>query len=414
MPRRLLLVLPQLPHDPGSGAARSVRGAAELIAAAPGWSVRALATTGIDADANASRDWALHFLRRGGIEPAIEPPAHPGEQAVWRFRDHGIDYHLLDIGGDAPTFWRPECQQQFDRLYDDTLAEWRPDLILTFGGAPQDSARHRRARQAGVRQVFAPRNHGYFVRELFAPFQAVMTPSDFLADVYRARIGVKCTGLPTPIDPGDVLAPEREPVFFTTVNPTPPKGLMFLARLAEELGVRRPDLPLLVIESRGTAGELVQAGLAGGFDLQRHPNLMFAPSVARPRDFLSTARAILVPSVFEEPSARVVAEALFNGVPPLVSDRGGILESCLGAGFVLPLPPDLTVDTRVPVGPEAVAAWLGVIERLADDEAFYQNASARAAEAGRAYRPEVLGPRYVAFFEGVLAAPADASVLCPV
>ena len=412
---RLLLVLPQLPHDPGSGAARSVRGAAEFVAAAPGWTVRALATTGIDADVNAGSDWARVFLRRAGIEPGVVAPAPPDERATWRFRDHGIDYCLLEVGEDAPVLWRSDCQRQFDRLYDETLASWRPDLILTFGGAPDDSARHRRARALGIRQVFAPRGHGYFFREFFEPFQAALTPSDFLAALYRRNIGLESTALPTPIDPADVLVPpaEREPVFFTAVNPSRPKGAMFLARLAEELGTRRPDIPLLVIESRGTASELVAAGLAGGFDLRRHANLMFSPAVARPRDFLASARALLVPSVFAEPSARVVAEALYNGVPPLVSDRGGILESCLGAGFVLPLPEALTPETCLPVRAEAVASWLETIERLTDDETFFQTASDRAEEAGRAYRPEVLGPRYVAFFEGVLAAPVGASVLQP-
>lgn len=413
---RLLLVLPQLPHDPGSGAARSVRGAAELVAAASDWTVRALATTGIDADANAGSDWARLFLRRGGIEPTVEEGTAPGERMTWRFRDRGIDYRLLDIGAQAPMLWDADCQRQFDRLYDDTLDAWCPDVILTYGGGPEDLARQQRARAAGIRQVAGVRNHSYYLRDFFEPFQAVLTPSEFLADRYRTQVGVESVALPTPIDPGDVSVPaaERAPIFFTTVNPMPLKGSMFLARLAEELGTRRPDIPLLVIESRGTAGELVRAGMAGGFDLQRHGTLMFSPAVPQPRDFLASARALLVPSVFAEPSARVVAEALYNGVPPLVSDRGGILESCLGAGFVLPLPTTLTPETRVPVGPEAVAGWLEVIERLADDEAFYQAASARAAEAGRAYRPEVLGPRYVAFFEGVLAAPARASVLRPV
>ncbi len=106
-----------------------------------------------------------------------------------------------------------------------------------------------------------------------------------------------------------------------------------------------------------------------------------------------------------------MAEALVNGVPPLVSGRGGLRESCRGAGFVLPLPEHLTLATTVPVAAEAVAGWLEVIERLADDVVFYQEASARATEAGKAYLPEVLGPRYVEFFEAVLAALADRRVI---
>ena len=90
---------------------------------------------------------------------------------------------------------------------------------------------------------------------------------------------------------------------------------------------------------------LVQAGLMAGFDLRRHPGMMIAPAVPKPRDIYPNTRVLLVPPVAEEASGRVVAEALVNSVPPLVSDRGGLAESCSGAGFVLSLPRDITVAT---------------------------------------------------------------------
>jgi len=65
---------------------------------------------------------------------------------------------------------------------------------------------------------------------------------------------------------------------------------------------------------------------------------MIAAAVSKPRDIFENTRVLLVPSVWEEPSGRVVAEALVNGVPPApppVSDRGGLAESRNGAGFVL-------------------------------------------------------------------------------
>ena len=117
-------------------------------------------------------------------------------------------------------------------------------------------------------------------------------------------------------------------------------------------------------------------------------------------------RALLVPSVWEEPSGRVAAEALLNGVPPLVSNRGGLAETIGDGGFVLPLPASLTLETREPVSAADVAPWLDVILKLADDQNFYAQASARALTAGQAYRPERIAPRYVDFFNRVLNAPA--------
>jgi glycosyltransferase involved in cell wall biosynthesis len=230
----------------------------------------------------------------------------------------------------------------------------------------------------------------------------VLTWSEFLSGVYRDALGLTSTALPSPLDPAETVAPEREPIFFTAINPTVEKGVFFLARLAEELAVRRPDLPMLFIESRGSGGMLVQAGLAGGFDLRRHESLMFAPAVAKPAEIFRGTRVLLVPSVWDEPFGRVAAEALLNGVPPIVSDRGGLPEATNGGGFVQALPPSLTMETRTPVSAAAVESWLETIIRLADDQGFYAAASARARQAGASYQPAVLAPRYAEYFAGLL------------
>jgi glycosyltransferase involved in cell wall biosynthesis len=150
---------------------------------------------------------------------------------------------------------------------------------------------------------------------------------------------------------------------------------------------------------------VAHAGLLGGFDLRRHENVMIAPPVPKPRDIFTATRVLLVPSVWEEPSGRVVAEALVNGVPVLMSDRGGLAESAGGAGFVLPLPADLTVQTQRPVAADAVEPWLEVIVKLAFDEAFYNDAVARTREAARMYERKTLAARYVDFFRSVLDQP---------
>jgi len=68
---------------------------------------------------------------------------------------------------------------------------------------------------------------------------------------------------------------------MTMVNPRLEKGLFFFVRLAEEIGKRYPEIALLAIESRGTAGMVLQAGLAGGFDLRRHEGIMIAGAVPK-------------------------------------------------------------------------------------------------------------------------------------
>jgi len=400
---RLLLLLPQLPQDPASGAARSMRTIAELLTVA-GWSVRALATTATE---SATPIAAREHLQTIGLAVTPLPPnrsVYKHDRPVLECTEvRGIHYQLLDTGRLPMMGWQEEHGSQFNRLYQRELADHKPDIVFAYGGSPGDIERFTRARAAGCKVVFGLRNHGYKAANWLRELDGVLTCSEFLSGVYRDALGLASTALPSPLDPAETIAPDREPIFFTAINPSVEKGVFFLARLAEELAVRRPDIPLLFIESRGSGGLLVQAGLAGGFDLRRHESLMFAPAVAKPAEIFRGTRALLVPSVWDEPFGRVAAEALLNGVPPIVSDRGGLPEAANSGGFVLPLPPSLTMATRLPVAAADVAPWLDLIIRLADDQEFYAAASARARAAGAAYEPATLGRRYVGYFTGILA-----------
>jgi glycosyltransferase involved in cell wall biosynthesis len=340
-----------------------------------------------------------------GLDVQVTAPSNKNRRE-FRFDQRGIHYTLLDTGRSNVTGWQTAYDRQYDRLFDAELESFKPDIMFTYGGFPGDVRRHRRARLADCRIAFCVFNLAYMVPDFFDLIDAVLTPSEFLAKKYKDAIGMDSTPLPTPLDLEDVVAQERDPIFVTMVNPSIEKGLFFFARLAEELGKRHPKIAVLAIESRGTAGMVVQAGMAGGFDLRRHESIMIGGSVPKPRDIFENTRVLLVPSVWEEPSGRVVAEALVNGVPPVVSDRGGLAESCNGAGFVLPLPPDLTVATRTPVSAEAVEPWVELLARLAFDEPFYEESVRAAREASRMYLRAELGPRYAEFFERVLQAPA--------
>ena len=96
------------------------------------------------------------------------------------------------------------------------------------------------------------------------------------------------------------------------------------------LGARRPDIPLLVVQSGQSAGSL---HAIPGIDLRRYPQIMAAPPVPTPSDYLALTRILLVPSTLEEPFGRVAAEAMINGIPALVSNRGS-LPHVVGATFV--------------------------------------------------------------------------------
>lgn len=399
-PRRVLLLLNQLPGDPASGAARSMLTTAAFLAEHPEkYDVWALGTSGSEKGAGLEMK---DYFQQMGVVP--QEGIFAG-RVVWRYQIGAgrgqVKCQVLDVGKSQALAWEKTFAGVMDDLLAQTLRRHKFDLAITFGGHAEAVRRRKTLKAAGCKVIFGLRNHGYYKSGAFVDVDAIFTPSRFLTESYARKIGVTSTPLTVPLEMSDVVAASHERVFITAVNPDQPKGVYFLARLAEELSLSRPDIPWLVVESRGGGSELVTAGLQGGFDLRRHENLMLSPGVAKPRDIYAVTRVLLVPSVWEEPSGRVAAEALVNGIVPIVSDRGGLPETVGEGGIVLALPPGLTVETQTPVSAAAVEEWKQWVVQLVDDQAEYARRCGLAVQAGERFSPERVKAETVAFFDSV-------------
>jgi glycosyltransferase involved in cell wall biosynthesis len=285
-------------------------------------------------------------------------------------------------------------------------------VMIACNGHPMIRAALASARGRGITTAFAVRGFGYYDPRFFEDVDHVFTCSQFLTDVYREKAGVISTPLEPPIDWSTVVAPKESRAFLTFVHPSPHKGLFLFARLADMLGSRRPDIPILVVQSGHTAGAL---NAIAGLDFSRYPQIMAAPPVPAPSDYFALTRILLVPSVWDEPFGRVAAEAMINGVPPIVSARGSLPHvvggdvSTGGAGIVLPLPEWMTPDTTRLPSEEEVQPWFDAVCRLWDDARHYATIAARArAMAGERYSEEVSRRKHVNYFTSLKARPADA------
>ena len=222
----------------------------------------------------------------------------------------------------------------------------------------------RRAQARGTTTVFSLRNRGYEDRKYFAHVDYVFTTSPFLSDFYRRVMDLRSVGIESPIDWTDVEAPPDLRKFVTFVNPSPAKGSMLFARVADMLGSSRTDIPILIVQSARGAGAL---NAIPGLDFTKYPQIVVAPATPRPADFLALTRILLVPSTVPEAFGRVAAEAMINGIPPLVSDRGGLPQTVGEAGRVIPLPSWMTeTTTQLPTAAEATP-WVDAISELWDD-----------------------------------------------
>jgi glycosyltransferase involved in cell wall biosynthesis len=222
-------------------------------------------------------------------------------------------------------------------------------------------------------------------------------PSEFARRYYWDNFAIDCKVLPNPIDWSAVRPNQRNPEYLTFINPTLEKGAFPFARIADELGRRRPDIPLLVVESRGTRDTLAACGLEPG----AHCNICFMPHTSDPRRFWGITKIGLMPSLCWETQGLVAVEAMINGIPVIASDRGAIPETLGDSGFLLRLPVRLTSETKTLPTVEEMEPWVETIIRLWDDHALYSVKSAEASREAQRWHPDRLRPIYAEFFRNV-------------
>jgi glycosyltransferase involved in cell wall biosynthesis len=327
--------------------------------------------------------------------------SRPAGLPIVRYIVDGVPVTLLLTRHNDET--RPDRAEaaQYQRLLEKLLDEFAPDQLIACNAHPMIGLALATARKRGVTTVFTVRGFGYYERRYFEHADHVFTCSQYLTDLYREKVGLISTPIEPPIEWSKVIAPAEARAFVTFVHPAPHKGLLLFARLADMLGQGRPDVPILVIQSGQSGGSL---NAIPGIDFGKYPQIMAAPPALAPADYFALTRILLVPSVWAEPFGRVAAEAMINGIPPLVSNRGSLPQviggdfSIGGGGRVLPIPDWLTFkSSRLPSEVE-VQPWFDAVCELWDDATLYERVARRARQiAEERYGERVARERHVAY-----------------
>ena len=272
------------------------------------------------------------------------------------------------------------------------LERIRPDIVITYGGSEISRILREKAKQLGAHIIFYLANESYMDIKDFSLVDTVLCPSEYTANLYRERLGldpaVFRSIIPAnviPKNPISRLGPEaREHGLITMVNPSGAKGGTLFFRLVEMAAQQRPDLTFLALESRSSKETWTKAGLEIGI----LPNLWWLVNQRQMHRVYARTTILLVPSFWQESSARVAAEAQLAGIPVLASRRGGIPDQLNGAGFLFDLPERCTKNFGAIPTREEVQPWLDTILRLVDDDAFYRESSDKALEAAQPFHPE--------------------------
>ncbi len=312
--------------------------------------------------------------KQGGPKKRHAPTVH--------YTTDGVPVTLLLTRHNDESQPDPAEATQYQELFNQLLHGFAPDQLIACNAHPMIQLSLATAKKHGITTVFSLRGATYYDRRYFEAVDHAFTASQFMTDLYWKSMGLISTPINSPIEWSKVIAPTESRAFLTFVDPKPRKGLMLFARLADILGSRRPDIPILVVQSSRTAGFLNNIP---GIDFSKYPQIMAAPSVSTPAEYFALTRILLVPSLFEA-FGRVAVEAMINAIPPIVSNRGGLSQaiggdfSAGGGGRVLPVPNWLTTETiRLP-SEEEIQPWFDAVCELWDDPILYQRMANRARQ----------------------------------
>ena len=371
---RFLLVNNHCISDPTAGVTQSLRTIMEWLADA-GHTCHILTTARFE---SAVRFTIAEHLKGLGVELPLK-----SERQVVEYTVGSVPVTLLLTRHNDEARPNRTESAQYLALFDRLMSELAPDQLIACNGHPMIFEAMARARRSGVTTAFAVRGFGYYNRKYFKDVDHAFTCSQFLTDVYREKVGLTSTPIEPPIDWSTVVAPSESRAFVTFVHPARHKGLLLFARLADMLGSRRPDIPILVVQSGQSGGTL---NAIPGVDFAKYPQIMAAPHVPVPADYFALTKILLVPSVWPEPFGRVAAEAMINGIPALVGNRGALPQVVGGdfaeggGGRVLPIPEWMTPEnSRLPSERE-VEPWYDAVCALWDDGSLYGAVASKARE----------------------------------
>ncbi|MFH1055766.1 MAG: glycosyltransferase family 4 protein [Candidatus Altiarchaeota archaeon] len=183
-------------------------------------------------------------------------------------------------------------------------------------------------------------------REAIRSADMVIAQTDFMRKVVEHYTGRVCDVVPNLMDLESCRVEEHgDAVLF--VNPTKHKGVELVSKLVKRLRGRKFVLA-------GKVDKDVQW-------LTKEENVEYLGFVEDMREAYSKSRIVIVPSDMADSSPRIIPEAMVSGIPCIVSDVGGASE--MGG------------DAAVKVAADDVDKWAEEINKLYEDEEYYQRLS---------------------------------------
>lgn len=360
--------------DSSSGASASVRVLLRQLMS-NGYDVSIIGATIFDHERGATRlqqAWEEIQKRKGGVV---------------NIQDDALLHRLVVTARTQRAAMTSKEEAVWFSLYRTVLDEFKPDVVFYYGGQPLDMLLAAEARYRGIPTVALLVNGNFAGQRWCRDVDLIITDSQATADMYERTQGYKAVPVGYFIDPATVVANNHSRERLLFVNPSLEKGVGIIVLLALLLEKRRPDIVFEVVESRGSWQkmlELISNEL--GTSRKTLANVVVTPNTADMRPIYGRARLLLAPSLCWESAGLVVGEAMLNGIPAIVTDRGGMPEMIQNGGLKLQLPtacyekPYMSLPKT-----EMLEPLIAEIIKLYDDEDYYAGYAEKARQVGQTF-----------------------------
>ena len=304
-----------------------------------------------------------------GAEHVIAAGEAAKDKAILRAQVLGVEHLIVRTKAVRRPDMTSQEEEVFIRRFREELMYRRPEFILLWGGMLLEMVVMREAREAGVPVIFYLVNAGYKNKDTFRYVSTIVTDTHATAQLYKERHALECKPVGKFIDPDLIKAGERKPEFITFINPSFEKGVNVFMPLARLAAQECPEIKFLVVQSRGRWGNALQVLK---YKAAEFPNVKIIGHQRNMKPVYAVTKALLLPSVWHESGARVIAEALLNGIPVLASRTGGSAELVGQGGTIFDLPDDVKEKRGERAPDEVVRPWLEEIKRIWHEPAYYQ------------------------------------------
>ncbi|MBZ0331719.1 glycosyltransferase [Halomonas sp. ANAO-440] len=312
------------------------------------------------------------------------PDTGPHLHQLIKAEDGPLTHQLVVTYSTARSHMTTHEEGLWYSQYTYLLDTFKPDIVWFYGGQTLDMLIPDEARVRGIPSAFYLANGSYKAVRWCRDIDLVITDSQATADMYRKTAGFAAKPVGKFIDPKTFVAEQHERRNLLFVNPSWAKGASVVVQLVEKLERERPDIMLEVVEARADWSEVVRETTRQlGKPRENFNNVWVTPNTSDMRGPYSRARVLLAPSLWWESSGRVLAEAMLNGIPALITNRGGMPEMIDDAGIAFDFPESCYEEPHQHLlSDEVLQSLFDAVTTFYDDEVLYQEYVERAKRVG--------------------------------